>query len=155
MKPAGALVPESKFKYFVGLPSIALATPSDPGLLADEAIIGSPGCVTSLCACALKNPPRRTDRTTVPTLAFRSLNIKHRCCVDVASLELAKLLSELRSKCQEISQNYCGFALRLEIRAPVESIVISATFGGTSVVVDLPPGQRIPICVGNSGPPRT
>ena len=32
---------------------MALATPSDPGLLDEEAIIGSPGCVTSLCAKAV------------------------------------------------------------------------------------------------------
>ena len=37
----------SKFRYFVGLPSMALATASEPGLLAEEATIGSPGWVTS------------------------------------------------------------------------------------------------------------
>src|SRR6478672_8480954 len=46
-KPAGALVPESKFKYLVGFPSMALATPSEPGLFAEEAMTGSPGWVTS------------------------------------------------------------------------------------------------------------
>jgi hypothetical protein len=33
----------SKFRYLVGLPSIALATPSEPGLFEDEAMRGSPG----------------------------------------------------------------------------------------------------------------
>jgi hypothetical protein len=44
-KPAGlrAGVLKSKFKYLFGVPSIALATPSVPGLLVEEAIIGSPG----------------------------------------------------------------------------------------------------------------
>ena len=46
IKPDGWLFFPSKFKYFVGFPSIALATPSDPGLFADEAITGSPGCTT-------------------------------------------------------------------------------------------------------------
>ena len=30
----------------MGFPSIAFATPSDPGLFAEEAITGSPGCAT-------------------------------------------------------------------------------------------------------------
>jgi hypothetical protein len=33
----------SKLRYFVGFPSIAFATPSDPGLFEDEAMSGSPG----------------------------------------------------------------------------------------------------------------
>src|SRR5690349_12664730 len=33
----------SKFRYFEVVPSMALATPSEGGLLADEAVIGSPG----------------------------------------------------------------------------------------------------------------
>src|SRR4029434_2314831 len=37
----------SKFKYFACVLSIALATPSEPGLFDDEAMTGSPGCVTS------------------------------------------------------------------------------------------------------------
>src|SRR5437899_1335330 len=36
----------SKFKYFAVVPSIAFATPSDAGLFAEEAIIGSPGWQT-------------------------------------------------------------------------------------------------------------
>src|SRR5205809_8101133 len=40
--------PLSKFRYFVVLLSMALATPSEPGLLGDEAKMGSPGCVTSV-----------------------------------------------------------------------------------------------------------
>jgi hypothetical protein len=36
-KPEGLLLLPSKFKYFVGCPSIAFATPSDPGLLAELA----------------------------------------------------------------------------------------------------------------------
>src|SRR5438876_67283 len=41
---------ESKFRYLVVLPSIALATPSELGLLADDAMIASPGCSTFFCA---------------------------------------------------------------------------------------------------------
>ena len=43
---------ESKLRYLVGLPSMTLATPSEPGLLDDDAMIGSPGCVTSCWAKA-------------------------------------------------------------------------------------------------------
>ena len=49
-KPEGALFAPSKFKYFVGCPSIALATPSEPGLLAELANTASPGDVTSFGA---------------------------------------------------------------------------------------------------------
>src|SRR5438045_9425869 len=48
-----ASLAESRFKYFAWVLSIALATPSEPGLLDEEAITGSPGWVTSLCAYAL------------------------------------------------------------------------------------------------------
>src|SRR5207247_3606303 len=40
----------SKFKYFASVLSMALATPSEPGLLDEEAMIGSPGWVTSFGA---------------------------------------------------------------------------------------------------------
>jgi len=46
MNPDGLLLLQSRFNYFVGLPSMALATPSDPGLFADDAINGSPGWAT-------------------------------------------------------------------------------------------------------------
>src|SRR6267143_1751294 len=48
-----ASLAESRFKYFACVLSMALATPSEPGLLDDEAMIGSPGCVTSVCAYAV------------------------------------------------------------------------------------------------------
>src|SRR5262245_1333448 len=48
--PAGASLSRSKFKYFAWVLSMAFATPSEPGLLDDDAIIGSPGCVMSLGA---------------------------------------------------------------------------------------------------------
>ncbi len=48
MKPVMPLVPASKFRYFAVVPSMALATPSEPGLLADEAMILSLGCTTFL-----------------------------------------------------------------------------------------------------------
>src|SRR5512136_96483 len=37
----------SKFRYFVGWLSMALAAPSEPGLLLDDGTIGSPGWVMS------------------------------------------------------------------------------------------------------------
>src|SRR5213592_4996296 len=40
----------SKFKYFASVLSMALATPSEPGLLDEEATIASPGWVTSFGA---------------------------------------------------------------------------------------------------------
>src|SRR3954469_10574132 len=46
MKPEGLMGSgrrESKFRYLVVLPSIALATPSEPGPFDDDAMIGSPG----------------------------------------------------------------------------------------------------------------
>ena len=46
----GAGVRLSKLRYLVGLPSMTLATPSDPGLFDDEAKTGSPGWVTSFGA---------------------------------------------------------------------------------------------------------
>src|SRR3954464_4757593 len=51
MKPAGAAsLAKSRFRYFAVVPSTALATPSEPGLLDEEAIMGSPGWTTSLWA---------------------------------------------------------------------------------------------------------
>src|SRR5687768_9041279 len=48
-KPAGvALLARSRLRYFAVVPSMALATPSDPGLFEELAIMGSPGCVTEL-----------------------------------------------------------------------------------------------------------
>ena len=38
-----ALLAESRFKYFAWVLSMALPTPSEPGLLDEEAITGSPG----------------------------------------------------------------------------------------------------------------
>jgi hypothetical protein len=46
INPEGFPFAPSKLRYFVGFPSIAFATPSDPGLFAEEAITGSPGCAT-------------------------------------------------------------------------------------------------------------
>jgi hypothetical protein len=43
INPDGLLLLPSKLRYFVGFPSIAFATPSDPGLFAEEAMTGSPG----------------------------------------------------------------------------------------------------------------
>src|SRR2546421_3083318 len=43
----------SRFKYFAWVLSMAFATPSEPGLLEEEAMIGSLGCVTSVCAYAV------------------------------------------------------------------------------------------------------
>src|SRR5882672_6243170 len=40
----------SKFKYFAWVLSMAFATPSEPGLLDEDAKIGSPGWVTSFGA---------------------------------------------------------------------------------------------------------
>src|SRR2546429_3873230 len=48
-----ASLAESRFKYFAWLLSMAFATPSEPGLLEEEAMIGSLGCVTSVCAYAV------------------------------------------------------------------------------------------------------
>src|SRR6266496_1802291 len=49
MKPAGfASLAKSRFRYLAGVPSIALATPSDPGLFAEDAIIPSLGWRTFL-----------------------------------------------------------------------------------------------------------
>ena len=45
-----ASLAESRFKYFAWVLSTAFATPSEPGLLEEDAMTGSPGCVTSLCA---------------------------------------------------------------------------------------------------------
>src|SRR6187431_2716245 len=47
--PVGVLagVRWSKFRYFACVLSMALATPSEPGLLEEEATMGSPGWVTS------------------------------------------------------------------------------------------------------------
>ena len=41
-----ALLAPSKLRYLFFVPSIALATPSDPGLLDEEAMTGSPGWIT-------------------------------------------------------------------------------------------------------------
>src|SRR5215471_5035939 len=56
IKPASlASLAESKFKYLAWVPSMALATPSDPGLFDEEAITGSPGCATFFGALDPKN----------------------------------------------------------------------------------------------------
>ncbi len=46
MNPVIPFVPASKFRYFAVVPSMALATPSEPGLFAEEAMMGSPGWQT-------------------------------------------------------------------------------------------------------------
>src|SRR6266545_4042267 len=62
--PAGmASLAKSRFRYFAWVLSIALATPSEPGLLDEEAITGSPGWVTSLCALILLLRTRQTSGT--------------------------------------------------------------------------------------------
>src|SRR6185503_12954247 len=50
----------SKFKYLVGWLSMALATPSEPGLLLEEATIGSPGVGTSVSASTPSNSTSET-----------------------------------------------------------------------------------------------
>src|SRR5438045_579374 len=53
-KPAGlASLAKSRFRYLAGVPSIALATPSEPGLFAEEAMIASLGWRTFFCAWAV------------------------------------------------------------------------------------------------------
>src|SRR5436190_1391947 len=52
----------SKFKYLVVLLSITFATPSEPGLLEEDAITGSPGCVTS---GGSKPPSNSTSATCI------------------------------------------------------------------------------------------
>src|SRR5438552_19189046 len=56
VKPVGmALFAPSKLRYLFAALSIALATPSEPGLLLELGTMGSPGTVTSLGASTPSN----------------------------------------------------------------------------------------------------
>ena len=59
----------SKFRYLVGWLSMALATPSEPGLLLEDATMGSPGTVTSVGA----STPRSSTSDTCMLLAAAAL----------------------------------------------------------------------------------
>src|SRR5437762_1303025 len=76
--PAGtASLAKSRFKYFAWVLSMALATPSEPGLLDEEATTGSPGCVTSFGA-------------PVPSNSTSATCMQQSLCVPVKSLCVAK-----------------------------------------------------------------
>src|SRR5256885_7447642 len=72
-----ASLAESRFKYFASVLSMALATPSEPGLLDDEAMIGSPGCVTSLCAYVVLLRTTNCRQTSSPT------NLEEELCMGI------------------------------------------------------------------------
>src|SRR5207302_10186054 len=72
-----ASLAESRFKYFAWVLSMALATPSEPGLLDEEAMTESPGCVTSGCEDVVRI-------TTAAGKMARSLWVLVRAlCVDI------------------------------------------------------------------------
>ena len=75
---AMASLAESRFKYFASVLSMALATPSEPGLLDDEAMIGSPGCVTSVCAYAVLLATANSKQASSPKVLEEGFCITNR-----------------------------------------------------------------------------
>src|SRR5947208_3408656 len=79
-KPDGGLLGfrVSKFRYFASVLSMALATPSEPGLLDEEAMIGSPGCVTSVCAYAVLLATANSKQASSPKVLEEGFCITNR-----------------------------------------------------------------------------
>src|SRR5438045_6996146 len=75
-----ASLAKSRFKYFACVLSIALATPSEPGLLDEEAMTGSPGWVTSVGKFVLRTSTSRTWTRRLVCVTVKS-------CLGVRSVE--------------------------------------------------------------------